>query len=195
MTEQGIVNCISILKANYGGFNFNSDEYRAYVRLWDLQFKESDDDEVSEAVMRIISTATRRPNIAMIKNEMADYYMDFDSYDDSEAWDMALSSARHDRVEARKNWEALPEDVRKAVSVNTLVEIAMADDYSLQFIKKDFLNSYHAVIGKRKKNLMISDNGYQQIDYYDTPELLTMNEDDREEPGYEDQDSGPFVFY
>ena len=157
MTEQGIIDCISALKSNYGGFDFSENELVSYVKLWDIQFKDYSDSIVSSAIMRLIATAEFRPNIAVIKKDIANNLVD--SRDEFEVWDIVYSNSRNDYGECKRLWERFPEDIKKAVTPDLMREIAMADDKSLSFYRKEVWGSYQSSIGKKRNSIMVSSKG------------------------------------
>ena len=175
MTKDCIIDCISVLKSNYGGFNYSKNEFIAFVNLWEKQFKNNSDSEVSSAVMQIIATEEYRPTIARIKQEIARNTID--TREDFEVWDFVLSSARASYDDAYDEWQHLPEDIKKAVSPSLLVEIGRSTDNSLQFLRKEVLASYNAQHNNRTRNYMIGNIDIDLIDSSNTDSnLIESNE-------------------
>lgn len=193
MTEQGIIDCISALKTNYGGFNYTTNEFASLVKLWDIQFKDLDDSTVSSSVMRLIASSEHRPNIAMIKKDIAEEYVS--ERDDFEVWDIVLSSSRNDINYAYDEWCLLPEDIKKAVTPQMLYEIGRSDENSSQFYRKEVLNSYHSLIGRKRNNVMLSFQNGHSIGYEDHDQDLLPYDSNKSEESTDISNEHPLPFY
>lgn len=153
MTEKCVIDCISLLKLNFSGYNYSSQsEFMSNVKLWMAAFANNTDEEVTDAVMNIIKTSEIRPFIATIKKEIVNKSVP--ERDDAEVWSLVIKAVRNDPLYAREEWSALPDDVRSVVSPDMLVEIGRSNEASNQFLRKEILNNYHSRIGSKKKKLM-----------------------------------------
>lgn len=143
---------LSILRVNYPGtFNsYSKEDTQIYLNLWDSSFKNYSYTEVANAVNYIIQTDTREfaPNIALVKSIINKKFKD-NVMPDEKAWSIVLANAKCDRAEARKRYDSLPGNIRKAVEdSNFLSMLGTSNSYSQEKLKKQFLEKYHNVIEK-----------------------------------------------
>lgn len=137
---------------NYPGtFNsYSKEDTQVYLNLWDSSFKSYSYTEVANAVNYIIQTDTREfaPNIALVKSIINKKFKD-NVMPDEKAWSIVLANAKCDRAEARKRYDSLPGNIRKAVEdSNFLSMLGASNSYSQEKLKKQFLEKYHNVIEK-----------------------------------------------
>lgn len=151
---------LTVLRVNYPGtFNsYSREDTQVYLNLWDSSFKDYSYNEVANAVNYIIQTDTREfaPNIALVKSVINKKFKD-NVMTDEKAWNIVLMNAKCDRAEARKRYESLPGNIRKAVEdPNFLSTLGASTSYSQEKLKKQFLEKYHSVIEKDVQELNAS---------------------------------------
>lgn len=151
---------LTVLRVNYPGtFNsYSREDTQVYLNLWDSSFKDYSYNEVANAVNYIIQTDTREfaPNIALVKSVINKKFKD-NVMTDEKAWNIVLMNAKCDRAEARKRYESLPGNIRKAVEgPNFLSTLGASTSYSQEKLKKQFLEKYHSVIEKDIQELNAS---------------------------------------
>lgn len=137
MTREGIKKCIALLTVTYPNTykDFKAEQYDALIQGWRIQFNQCDDLDVWVALNRVISVSSFPPSIAEIKEKM----IDDNSPSGEEVWETILKAGRNGNYGAEEEYQKLPEEIRRVIRPGTLKEIAMADDESLRFIKKDIL--------------------------------------------------------
>ena len=168
MTRDGIKICIRELQLNYANSFGKLDQMgmAGLLDIWELQFKNEGDVTVFGAVNSWISKSSYLPTIADIKKEI---YGD-DGYNEEEIWGIVLRAGRNGVYGAKKEWENLPEDIQSVITPRTLYDIAVSDDYSLQFIKRDLLDAYKKQY-ERRRNMRLS-AGSRLDDAASVPQLL-----------------------
>ena len=77
---------------------------------------------------------------------------------------------------SEEEWAKLPEQIRRAITPNTILEIARSDNESLGWIKKDVLTAYHSVENKDRTNnaVLLGDRRMKLTDF----EHLMIGEND-----------------
>ena len=128
---------------------YSNDDMRLLIDVWMAQFANCDGTEVMKAVMQYISTGRYAPTIADIKDILLNRG---EQYSDEEVWELVKKAGRNGLYASEEEWAKLPEQVRKAIRPNTIMEIARSDNESLGYIKKDVLNAYHSVQNKDRTN-------------------------------------------
>lgn len=141
---------LQILRMNYpNSFKGLSDKDTFdFLDLWSEAFKEDDVKIVVMAVKSIIYTDTREfyPNIATVKKEMYKI-THHDELNEYEAWAIVLEALKESRWDSEKEFEKLPEKIKKAVgNANNLYEWAWIEDSSLStVVASNFYKSYRKV--------------------------------------------------
>ena len=148
MTRDGIKRCLKLLQVNYHNYydKFDAEDFGLMIKIWDLQFKNADDVEVFNAINKAFSSCKYPPSIAEIKELM----IEDDDWNEEDAWLVVLDAGRNGIYGAYEEYEDLPEDLKAITTPETLREIAMADDESLHFIKKDIISSYKSYKNKKR---------------------------------------------
>lgn len=156
MTYETISDCISLIKLNWSNYlkDATTNELQAQKRLWAIQFASFSDEEVYQAIQRLISTCKYYPSIAEIKEEIAK--MKMPSRTDEEVWNYIHKAIKNSTYHSISEWEKLPEDIKVTIMPERLREMAQTTD-GLQFIKKDVIREYRDYHSKGKEALMIGD--------------------------------------
>lgn len=168
MTRDGIKKCIKAIQLSYQNAykSFTGDDLKMLIEVWGLQFRNADDVAVFRAVNQAISTNDYPPSIAEIKRNL----MGMDEINEEEMWSLLLIAGSNGIYGSEEEWEKLPEDLKAVTTPWTIREIALADNDSLHYIKKDILASlrYH----KKKKTEALLSTSYtdQKLIGYDDDE-------------------------
>lgn len=154
MTEEGIKKCFAVLNGAYMGFyrNMSSNDWALMKETWGIQFNNCEDLDVFRAVQICISKSEFPPSIAAIKKAM----MPEDDENEEEVWQVLLKAGRNGGYESWREWEKLPEKLKAVTTPATIHEIAMADNETLHFIKKDILETYKTKKAKQVDKLLTS---------------------------------------
>ena len=140
MTKDGIKKCVRLLQLSFPNTykNFSTEDLQMLMEVWNLQFKNCEDLPVFSALNKVISTSEYPPTFAEIKkNLMGDEYEN-----EEEVWSLLLTAGRNGIYGSDEEWEKLPERLKKVTTPGTIKEIALSDNESLQFIKRDVLRDY-----------------------------------------------------
>ena len=150
MTRDGIKKCIALLTVMYPNTykDFKAEQYDALIQGWGIQFNQCDDLDVWAALNKVISVSSFPPSIAEIKNSM----IEKDGLSGEEIWEIIVKAGRNGLYGAQEEYQKLPEQIRRIIRPGTLKEIAMADEESLHFIKRDILAEYK-VSGKKEMEI------------------------------------------
>lgn len=160
MTKDGAYKCFALLNMVYQNqFNYKERELLALSQEWTIQFKMFEDIDVYKAIQGWISISRYLPTIADIKSMILELEEE-DDLSGEEAWSLVYSSGTRANYYAQEEWNKLPDSLKKIVSKDTLKQIANADNGSLRFIKKDFLESYKGAKESLKRKLLLKNQPY-----------------------------------
>lgn len=153
MTKDGIKKCVRVLQLSFPNTykNFSMEDLQMLMEVWDLQFKNCDDFSVFTALNEAVSTSEYPPTFGEIKKHLLHDVGESDEV----VWGTLLKAGRNGLHGAVEEWEKLPEDLRSVTTPGTIREIALSDNESLQFIKRDVMNSYRTQ-RERKTSALLS---------------------------------------
>lgn len=141
---------LSILRVNYPGtFNsYSKEDTQVYLMLWDNSFKDYSYEEVANTVNYIIQTDVREfaPNIALVKSVINKKFKN-NVMPDERAWRVVLANAKCDRLEAKKRFDSLKGNIKKAIEDPIFLStLGAANSYGQEKLKKQFLEKYHNAV-------------------------------------------------
>ena len=157
MTEKDIKSVLALLMANYSNSfkNVEKQDMELIVKTWNTQFKSYTLDEVFNAIMSIVANDTSNfaPSIGRVKDELNKKYKD-SVMSDEKAWGIVLNNAKVDFNQAKRNFEGLPGNIKKAVEdPNFLSELGNASKFQQNKYKQTFIERYRNVIQEDYKQL------------------------------------------
>ena len=140
MTRDGIKKCIRLVQLSFPNTykNFSMEDLQMLMEVWNVQFKNCDDLPVFSALNEVISTSEYPPTFADIKKAM----LGNEYENEEELWALLLDAGRNGIYGADEEWERLPEKLKRITTPGTIKEIALSDNESLQYIKRDVLRDY-----------------------------------------------------
>lgn len=152
MTRDGIKKCIREIQLAYPSYskNFNQEDLLQLIEIWELQFNDINDLQVFSALQEAISSSEFPPSIATIKK----FIFKADDVNEEEIWRKLLNAGKNGTYGFYGEWEKLPSDLKAVTTPETIREIALADNDSLQFIKRDFLKNYQSHISVSRDKLI-----------------------------------------
>ena len=130
---------------------YSKEDFGALAQVWGIQFGNCTDIQVWTAMQTALAFAEYPPTIADIKSRMVSN--DYESEED--IWHTILAAGRNAIYHAEDEYNKLPEKIRKVIRPGTLKEIALSDDESLQFIKKDILAEYRSYSSKEQSKRLL----------------------------------------
>ena len=149
MDRNETLKVLSVLKAAYPQFykGMTREDAEAVVGLWGSMFADDPYMLVAGAVKAFIASDTRGfpPAVGQVREKLASLSAP-DEMTDAEAWGLVSRAISNSLYESRKEFEALPETVRRVVgSHNQLREWAAMDISEVQtVVASNFQRSYRA---------------------------------------------------
>ena len=149
MNREETSKVLTILKINYPQSfrSYTNEETYALLDLLTEAFKNDDAAIVNRAIKSIVYSDTREfaPNIAQVKAKIYDLIHDGE-LDEQEAWLLARNAMRHNGEQARKEFNKLPEVVKKTIGdYGQLISWALADVSQLSYIQQSFIKNFNKV--------------------------------------------------
>lgn len=146
MNREETSKVLTILKINYPQSfrSYTNEETYALLDLWTEAFKNDDAAIVNRAIKSIVYSDTREfaPNIAQVKVKIYDLIHEGE-LDEQEAWLLARNAMRHNGEQARKEFNKLPEVVKKTIGdYGQLISWALADTSQLSYIQQKFFKDF-----------------------------------------------------
>lgn len=157
MTDKNIKSILALLIVNYPNSfkNVKKQDMDLISKTWETQFKNYTLDDVFNAIMAIIANDTSgfAPSIGKIKDELNKKYKD-SVMPDEKAWCIVLNNAKVDFNQAKRNFEALPGNIKKAVEdPSFLSELGSSSKFQQNKFKQMFIERYRNVIQEDYKQL------------------------------------------
>ena len=158
MNREETSKVLTILKINYPQSfrSYTNEETYALLDLWTEAFKNDDAAIVNRAIKSIVYSDTREfaPNIAQVKAKIYDLTHKED-LNEIEAWNMAYKAIRHNGEQARKEFNKLPEIVKKTIGdYGQLISWALADTSQLSYIQQKFFKDFSKTRENEKNNFV-----------------------------------------
>lgn len=156
MTRTETLAVMSVLKAAYPSYyrDMRRSDAEAVVDLWATMFAEEPARLVTMAVQAYITSDTKGfpPHIGAIKESILKLRTDV-SMSEGEAWALAAKAARNGSYHAQEEFDALPDDVRRAVgSADTLRQWAKLEEDELATVAaSNFMRSYRAIDARKRE--------------------------------------------
>lgn len=155
MTLKQTVEFLMLVSAYYPNWKPDVDK-ELIAKAWhhDLQGHSLDDVNAAFAIYRAQGNQFPPSQPGVLLSLLVDAADD--SLNESEAWAL-VDNARHNGIYgAQKEFDALPEDVQKAVgSPSQLTQWALASPDSASVIQSNFQRAYRAVLERKKQNAML----------------------------------------
>lgn len=126
----------------------SQEDTQAYLKLWQVSFKDFEYVVVANAVNEIIQSDTREfaPNVAQVKKRISKSIVKKSigqTKDGGEAWEIVLKNAKCDPHRAKQNYDQLPKNIQKALGGAYLLrDIAWSNQKDLQYYRDRFLKEY-----------------------------------------------------
>lgn len=157
MTDKDIKSILALLIANYQNSfkNIEKQDMDLIFKTWKTQFKNYTLDDVFNAIMAIIANDISgfAPSIGKVKDELNKKYKN-SVMPDEKAWSIVLNSAKVDFNQAKRNFEALPGNIKKAVEdPSFLSELGNSSKFQQNKFKQMFIERYRNVIQEDYKQL------------------------------------------
>lgn len=142
MTREGIKKCIRLVQLMFPNTykNFTTEDLSMLIEAWELQFRNVDDVQVFSALNGVISKSDYPPTVAEIKRQLVGE----EEENEEDVWYTLLEAGSNGIYGAEEEWEKLPAGIKAITTPWTLREIAMADNESLRFVKKEIMENYRA---------------------------------------------------
>ena len=152
MTKDEFRIIVKTLKANYTEPWFLPDEDA--LKIWMVSLADLDYKTASAAAARCISTREEPPKVATIRKLAAELTRQAeDKLNEQEAWYLVLQAMRNSYYGAEKEFDALPELVKKAVgSPGNLREWGQTTGDSIMVIQSQFQRTYRQVMERSKED-------------------------------------------
>lgn len=158
MNREETRNILTILRVNYPtSFTnvSNEKDMNLIVNTWGILFKNDNVSDVYNAILKIIASNTSgfAPTIGQIKDVMNQPFKNC-VMSDEKAWSIVLNNAKVDFNQAKRNFEGLPGNIKKAVEdPNFLSELGSSSKFQQNKFKQMFIERYRNVIQEDYKQL------------------------------------------
>lgn len=129
----------------------SQEDTQAYLKLWQVSFKDFEYVVVANAVNEIIQSDTREfaPNVAQVKKRISKSIVKKSigqTKDGGEAWEIVLKNAKCDPHQSKVNFDKLPKNIQQALGGSYLLhDIAWCTKKDLQYYRDRFLKEYKDV--------------------------------------------------
>ena len=175
MTREEVKSCLAVINSNYKQCykEYSDAEMSLLIDIWLIQFASANAEDVKKAIVQYIGTGRFAPTVADIKEILLNR---IPRLSDEEVWELVKKAGRNGLYASEEEWAKLPEQIRRAITPNTILEIARSDNDSLGWIKKDVLTAYHSVENKDRTNnaVLLGDRRMKLTDF----EHLMIGEND-----------------
>lgn len=176
MTLEETERILQVLRINYpmSYKNMTQEDTQAYLKLWQVSFKDYEYLVVAKAVNQIIQSDTREfaPNVAQVKTRISKTAIG-KTKEAGEAWEIVLRNAKCDPHTSKVNYDKLPRNIQKALGGSYLLrDIAWSNKKDLQYYRDRFLQAYKDICEEEVQLLnsgQISLETYQQHDQLPAP--------------------------
>ena len=156
MTRTETLAVMSVLKAAYPSYyrDMRRADAEAVVDLWATMFAEEPARLVTMAVQAYITSDTKGfpPHIGAIKEAIVKLRTP-DSMTEQEAWALVSKATRNSGYHAREEFDALPEEVRRAVgSADMLRQWGALEESEFEtVVASNFMRSYRAIEARKRE--------------------------------------------
>lgn len=156
MDRNEIIKLMGVLKVAYPSYykGITKNEALAAIDLWAEMFKNDRAELVGAAVKALIATKIEGfpPTIGAVKEKMHEL-THTDEMTEEEAWGIIAKAVRNGLYDSRKEFEKLPEELRKIVhDPAQLKEWATMDETTLHsVVVSNFRRSYRVAVTRKKE--------------------------------------------
>lgn len=154
MNKRETLKIMAVMRAAYPGYyrDITPADAEAAANLWQTMLADRPYELVAKAVKMLIATAKFPPTIAEV-NEAIGELTSPPVMTGQEAWHLVYKAVCNSAYESRKEFEKLPEDIRRVVgSPNILREWALMDAGEVQtVVASNFQRAYTARAAKDRK--------------------------------------------
>lgn len=139
----------------YMGIAYNKEFTKEQIEVWYSFFKEYKDEELNNAVKKIINTEKYLPSIAQIKEEIAKMQV-VDVPEAEDEWGEVIKAVgRYGSYRQQEALDSLKPYTAKIVGYVGYQRICMATSEEQVWNKKEFISEYNALKDKIVENLQI----------------------------------------
>lgn len=140
---------LQVLRINYpmSFKGMSPDDTQAYLKLWNVSFKDYPYIEVANAVNSIIQSDIREfaPNVAIVKKKINSKFVKA-TIDSGEAWEMVLRKASCNSAKALKNYQSLSQNIQRALGGSyMLVDIGYSSKDNIGYLRDKFIKKYEGI--------------------------------------------------
>lgn len=152
---------LTILRINYpqSFYRFSKEDGEAFLNLWAEAFKDDPAELVAGAVKSIIYSDVREfaPNIAQVKNKMAELLNAGNEVSEQEAWNLVYKAICNSIHDSEKEFNKLPQTIQRVVgSPAMLKEWATTNSDEVNtVIASNFMRSYRVRIKAEKDEMLL----------------------------------------
>ena len=166
MTEKETLQIMTVLQTAYPGFyrGMAAQQLAQAEQLWQYQFGGKDYQIVWAAVNRLIATRTETwpPTIGEV-NEAIYQMQNPDVLSPMDAWNLVRKAIPHCGYYSMREYEKLPEQVKRAVRPEQMREWALDEHFNEGVASSNFMKNYREMQSREKQDRMIPDNVRQLI--------------------------------
>ena len=154
MDKRETLKIMAVMRAAYPGYyrDITPADAEAAVNLWQTMLADRPYELVAKAVKMLIATSKFPPTIAEVNDAIGELTSP-PVMTGQEAWYLVYKAVCNSAYESRKEFEKLPEDIRRVVgSPNILREWALMDAGEVQtVVASNFQRSYQARAAQDRK--------------------------------------------
>ena len=166
MTEKETVQILATLQTAYPGFyrNMAPQQLADARQLWLYHFGGHDYQTVWAAVNRLIATRTETwpPTIGEV-NQAIFEMQNPNVLSPMDAWNLVRKALPHCGYYCMREYEKLPEPVKRAVKPEQMREWALDDHFNEGVASSNFMKNYREMQNREKQDRMIPENVRQLI--------------------------------
>ena len=166
MTEKETVQILATLQTAYPGFyrNMSPQQLADARQLWLYHFGGHEYQTVWAAVNRLIATRTETwpPTIGEV-NEAIYQMQNPDVLSPMDAWNLVRKAIPNCGYYSMREYEKLPEPVKRAVKPEQMREWALDDHFNEGVASSNFMKNYREMQNREKQDRMIPENVRQLI--------------------------------
>lgn len=160
MNEKETAAVMALFRTAYPRYyaGLGEEETRSAVALWHKMLEGYEAAEVGMAVKAIIATNKFPPTVAEVIEQLNELRRGGEM-GELEAWGYISRALRNAAYHAQEEWEALPEELQRAVSPDLLHSWAMVDGEDAEtVIQSNFMRTFRAMQARRKKQEALPGN-------------------------------------
>ncbi|KAB0577334.1 loader and inhibitor of G40P protein [Fusobacterium naviforme] len=161
MTEKEILQVLATLQTAYPGFyrGMQQQQLADAKQLWMYHFGNHSFNTVWAAVNRLIATRTETwpPTIGEV-NEAIYQMQNPDALSPMDAWNLVRKALPNCGYYSMREYEKLPEQVRRAIKPEQMREWALDDHFNEGVASSNFMKNYREMQAREKQDRMIPDN-------------------------------------